>query len=184
WHHLVETYLPLGSATWLGWLRVAGNLSWSGVDLFFVLSGYFIGGILLDHRSSPQLPRTFYVRRAVRIPPLYYLTLAVTLLGAARLFPASFTLFPGWVYATFLTNFALSWQNAWDWYPLSVLWSIAVEEQFYLGAPWIVRWIPPARLPVLMLFLIGLAWLLRVTVLHLYPGQNLAGHVLMPMRMD
>jgi peptidoglycan/LPS O-acetylase OafA/YrhL len=184
WHHLVEPYLPLGSASWLGWLRVATNLSWSGVDLFFVLSGYFIGGILIDHRTSPELTRAFYVRRAVRILPLYYATLAFTLLLAAHLFSASFALFPGWIYSAFLTNFALSWHNAWDWYPLSVLWSIAVEEQFYLAAPWIVRWMRPARLPVLMLSLVCLAWLLRVAVFHLYPGQNLAGHVLMPMRMD
>lgn len=184
WHHLVETHLPLGSASWLGWLRVATNLSWSGVDLFFVLSGYFIGGILIDHRTSPQLPQTFYVRRAVRILPLYFVTLAFILLVAPRLFSASFVLFPGWVYSLFLTNFALTWANTWDWYPLSVLWSIAVEEQFYLAAPWVVRWIRPARLPVLMVSLIGLAWLLRVAVLHLFPGQYLAHQVLTPMRMD
>lgn len=184
WHHLVEVNLPLGHATWLGWLRAASVLSWSGVDLFFVLSGYFIGGILLDQRHSPRLARTFYVRRAVRILPLYYVTLAVSLALVARHAAGSFQLFPAWTYGLFLTNFAFAVLNTWDWYPFSVLWSIAVEEQFYLTAPWVVRWIPPARLPALLVTLIVLAWLCRSTVYWLYPLDYLTVHVLMPMRMD
>lgn len=184
WHHLVERYLPVGPATWLGWLHAGTVLSWTGVDLFFVLSGYFIGGILIDHRDSPQLARTFYLRRAVRILPLYYVTLAVSLTLVAVRWPGASQDFPGWVYGLFLTNIAFACQNSWDWFPLSVLWSIAVEEQFYLAAPWVARWIPTSRLPFFLVALIGLAWGLRAIVYYFHPKEFLSIHALMPMRMD
>ena len=94
WHHLVEPNLPLGHASPLGWLRAATGLSWAGVDLFFTLSGFLIGGILIDHRISPHFTRVFYLRRAVRILPLYYLTLAVMAAAILCRLPGSYHIFP------------------------------------------------------------------------------------------
>ncbi len=182
WHHLVDVFLPPGAGHWLGWVQVAGNLAWCGVDLFFVLSGFLIGGILIDHRDSPNLVRTFYLRRAVRILPLYYLTLGVCLV--AVLVTGASPSFSPWVYGLFLTNVALLVQNHWDMLMFAVLWSIAVEEQFYLTAPWVVRAIPANRLPWLIGALIVSAILLRALVKWRLPQLDVGIHVFTPFRMD
>ncbi|MGB6820619.1 MAG: acyltransferase family protein, partial [Candidatus Acidiferrales bacterium] len=70
WHYLFAR-IGIHSLFWR-LLQVSGRLSWTGVDLFFVLSGFLIGGILLDSRDSPNYFRTFYIRRFFRIVPLYF----------------------------------------------------------------------------------------------------------------
>ncbi|MDI1335078.1 MAG: acyltransferase [Lacunisphaera sp.] len=182
WCHLVNPFLPLGFGHPLAWLRAIGDMAWCGVDLFFVLSGYFIGGILLDRRDSPRLARVFYARRALRILPLYYATLAVCAAGVALGWIHAE--YPAWTYLLFLTNFALAAGSIWDAPMLSPLWSIAVEEQFYLTAPWVVRWIPARRVPLLLGGLIVAAIGLRIGVHLLWPGHWMAEHMLMPLRMD
>jgi peptidoglycan/LPS O-acetylase OafA/YrhL len=184
WHHLVELNLPPGRASWLGWLRVSTALSWTGVDLFFTLSGFLIGGILIDHRGSGRLVRTFYLRRALRILPLYYFTLLVVALACTAGLPGSFHLFPEWVYALFLTNIAIAHAGVWDWLPLSVMWSLAVEEQFYLIAPWLMRLVAPHRIPLFAAVLVALAEIGRAIIYFQYPSRQLPMHVLTPLRMD
>jgi len=184
WLHFVQQNLPPGRGSWLGWLRAGTGLSWAGVDLFFVLSGFFIGGILIDQRSSPRLISVFYLRRAVRILPIYYVTLLVIAVAIMGRLPGSYHLFPGWVYAFFLTNFAFALVSAWDWLPLSVLWTLAVEEQFYITAPWVVRAIPRSLIPWLAAGLAAAAELARATLLLVYPNGHFSLNVLTPFRMD
>jgi peptidoglycan/LPS O-acetylase OafA/YrhL len=184
WHHLVHPYLPPVTEHWLGGLRAAGNMSWCGVELFFVLSGFFIGGILIDHRDSPRLGKVFYLRRALRILPLYFLTLIICLAAARTGWSGRGPDFGPWVYALFLQNLALAVQNHWEVLAFSILWSLAVEEQFYLIAPWVVRWISPARLPVVLAALILTAMLLRSALQWHLPGREIGFHVLTPLRMD
>lgn len=182
WKHLVNPYLPLGFAHPLAWLGALGGSAWIGVDLFFVLSGYFIGGILIDRRDSPNLAPVFYARRALRILPLFYLTLAVCAAGSAAGWVHA--IFPAWTYPLFLSNLMLALGNEWDAPMLSLLWSIAVEEQFYLAAPWVMRAVPVARLPVLFGGLIALAVVLRMVFVLAWPEYSLARHTLTPLRMD
>lgn len=184
WHHLVERYLPPGRGSWLGWLRAGTGLSWTGVDLFFTLSGFFIGGILIDNRASPMLNRVFYARRALRILPLYYATLAAIAVAVLLQAPGSFHLFSGWVYVLFLTNLALAVAKTWDWLPLSVLWSLAVEEQFYLTAPWVARAVPRSRIPLLVAGLVLFSEAVRAGLLLFHPRWQFAMHVLTPFRLD
>jgi peptidoglycan/LPS O-acetylase OafA/YrhL len=97
-----------------------------GVNLFFVLSGFLITGILLDARHNPDYFRRFYIRRALRILPAFYATLLVLLIG-------------GWISWRFVTLSLLFLANS-TWFfgiPLQYgpLWSLAVEEHFYLLWP-------------------------------------------------
>jgi peptidoglycan/LPS O-acetylase OafA/YrhL len=118
---------------------------WLGVDLFFVLSGFLITGRLLDARPLParEFFGGFYMRRVLRILPLYYLVLFViggTLYVAGQ---ASSTFL--WLSVVYLPNVALA-AGVPAAYPLGVLWSLGVEEQVYLVWPLVVRRLTPLAL--------------------------------------
>jgi peptidoglycan/LPS O-acetylase OafA/YrhL len=105
---------------------------WLGVDLFFVLSGFLITGILLDTRESPRYFENFYGRRALRILPLYFLCIAVM----ACCYPGHGPYFL--LSLVFLANLA-GLVGAGAPHGADVFWSLAVEEHFYLIWPWLVR---------------------------------------------
>lgn len=124
---------------------------WTGVDLFFVLSGFLISGILLDSRGSPRYARSFYARRILRIFPLYYLVLFIAFSVLPR-FPelhavllgqdGAVELPPQWPYWLYLTNFSIAergWAHGW----VDIAWSLAIEEQFYLVWPLLIWFCPP-----------------------------------------
>jgi len=119
---------------------------WGGVDLFFTLSGFLITGILLRARTQSTYFRSFYARRVLRIFPIYYLFLTGTLL-AAHIWPSFAEMVPGTAkerisFFLYLQNWPLFWPD-WDgMYTLwGAFWSLAVEEQFYLVWPTLVRWL-------------------------------------------
>lgn len=189
WHYV---FFPLqggpGSSTPFA-IR-ALQLSASGVDLFFVLSGFLIGGLLLDHRDSPRYFKTFYIRRFCRIVPPYFVWLALffALLWAAPALVRSPVLaplfdrpFPVWSYLTFTQNLLMARGETFgpDW--LSVTWSLAVEEQFYVLLPLMVRFLPVRRLPYVFGFLVLTAPVHRV--IADWRG-GFGAMVLMPCRAD
>ena len=109
---------------------------WAAVDLFFVLSGYLITSIILTHSHQPRFLRDFYIRRGLRIWPIYYLTVLI-LAGAATVLPRTFDFIALPSLLTYTQNVSRYWSDsAPEFAPyLTHLWSLAVEEQFYLIWP-------------------------------------------------
>ena len=119
-----------------------GRFGWSGVDLFFVLSGFLITGILYDSKNSEHYFRNFYARRTLRIFPLYYFVVFISLVVLPRL--GSFGEHFGHIgktwptYWLYLSNFAIAFTKDINHGVLALTWSLAIEEQFYLLWPLIV----------------------------------------------
>lgn len=124
------------------WLAGAMSLGERGVDLFFVLSGFLITGVLLDKRDEARPIFNFIMRRSLRIFPLYFVAIA-GLLAISRFVPgfrgvfqqAADNQFYLW---TYLTNVKMSMADSWCFGALDHFWSLAVEEHFYLVWPLLV----------------------------------------------
>jgi peptidoglycan/LPS O-acetylase OafA/YrhL len=168
------------------------RLGWSGVDLFFVLSGFLIGGILLDAHDSSSYFRTFYIRRAHRILPVYYAWItifaAVGYVGAKWIEPQNPAAFaisvPMAVYYLFLQNLIFAPMSHFSHYGISVAWSLAVEEQFYLVAPWLIRRASRRRLTQILIACIVGAPILRALIFSRLQNGHDAAYILTPCRAD
>ena len=168
------------------------QLPWMLMDAFFVLSGFLITSILLDSRTRPDYFRSFYVRRSLRILPIYY---------AVLIFITATALFNG--HGTYQYMLA-HWGSPWWFFvylgniPTAItgheplagggslvpLWSLQVEEQFYLLFPLLVHRL---RLHTLTRVLFGLccvSTLLRLFLYWRYPLNELVQYVLLPCRME
>ena len=140
--------VAVAAVAWSHWERPYqfGIPFGAGVHLFYVLSGFLITGILLQvraHADRMGAVRAFYVRRALRIFPAFYLTLALA--WWADVVPVRDTL--AW-HIAYLSNVQIFLTQTWPG-SISHLWSLAVEEQFYLVWPWLIvfaprRWLVPA----------------------------------------
>jgi peptidoglycan/LPS O-acetylase OafA/YrhL len=162
-------------------------MMWSGVDLFFVLSGFLIGGILIDNRQAKNYFRVFYTRRAFRILPIYMATVAVgfALAYFGLQYPAQTgQLIPAPWYLSFTQNFWMASNDRSDlWLPHS--WSLAVEEQFYLLMPALLFFLPRDKIAPIAIGLTIAAPLIRLINLLIYGAESfIANYVLFPMRMD
>jgi peptidoglycan/LPS O-acetylase OafA/YrhL len=160
---------------------------WVGVDLFFVLSGYLITGILLDTKGGEYFFRNFYTRRALRIFPLYYGFLLLFFVIFPLTMPTSESLRllhrdQGW-YWGYLANVLIAFEG-WTPVPGTVghLWSLAVEEQFYLIWPVVIFMFRRRNLKIICLTLIPISLGVRVGLS--LAGNPTAAYVLTPARMD
>ncbi len=119
------------------------QFGWSGVNLFFVLSGFLITGILYDAKGRSDGLKNFYARRALRIFPLYYGVVIAYFLLFPRLFPACVENVRGnWHYQAWIWLYAVNWCmyfKAHGFPMLGHFWSLAIEEHFYLVWPFIIR---------------------------------------------
>jgi peptidoglycan/LPS O-acetylase OafA/YrhL len=170
--------------------RVSGA-GWMGVDLFFVLSGFLITGILYDSRGRTGYFSSFYARRVLRIFPLYYAFVLLVLPAAAWVgAPDSARAFArlrdacGW-YLGYAVNFMLVFRGGWkaDILSTSHLWSLAVEEQFYLLWPPLVLLLSRRAL-IRTSAALAVAALLARVALRLGGAGEVATFVLPFARMD
>ena len=156
-----------------------------GVDLFFVLSGFLITGILFDSLKDDGYFRKFYARRALRIFPLYYGVLVVCLLLTYPLHLQWKGM--GWLLLFYLQNLRpmqIMTFSAGSWVALFHFWSLAVEEQFYLVWPAVVFLVRSKR-RLLIVTLAGSAGALLLRVGLLLGGASpFAMHVTMVCRAD
>jgi peptidoglycan/LPS O-acetylase OafA/YrhL len=167
------------------------NRCWMGVDLFFVLSGFLITGILWRARGREHYFRNFYMRRVLRIFPAYYLLLAIfflllPILGIAAIDAYLSDSAPDAIWHwTYLSNFRIAWRGEWyDQLIPNVFWSLAIEEQFYMVWPAVI-WICSRRglyalCASLFVGALALRWQLALD-----PDVNwVTRFVLTPTRMD
>lgn len=161
------------------------HFGWSGVDLFFVLSGFLITGILYDAKPGPDYFKNFYARRALRIFPLYYLTL----IAFIALFPVLQNLHlasrenPAWLFV-YLTNFVMAFKGDHSFGVLDHFWSLAVEEHFYFIWPAIVFFFRRRTVMAIAVAAMVIALVCRIAAQGFPEANYLAVYVATPMRMD
>ena len=151
---------------------------WLGVDLFFVLSGFLITNILITTLSKPRYLKNFYIRRTLRIFPLYYLTLVIFLVIIPLVHPHMEELNYFLKYQTWLWLYFQNWlyiiKPPGNNLLLTHLWSLAVEEQFYLIWPFIILLIKKTKgLFYFMLILLCTVIVLRY-IIWSYKIENFA----------
>ena len=188
WHYF-STTIHVQPASPFFYLVAATRLTWSGVDLFFVLSGFLIGGILIDARGAANYFKVFYTRRFFRIVPIYSVVLLVFPILTILRHPANPTLSrpaaaPWYMYWTFTQNFWMAVTSSLGTNSLVMTWSLAVEEQFYLTLPLLVFLLSPGQLRRAVIGGIAFAPILRLTIHFLLPDNWGAAYVLMPCRAD
>jgi peptidoglycan/LPS O-acetylase OafA/YrhL len=140
------------------------NFGRTGVSLFFVLSGFLITRILIATKESPNYFTSFYVRRSLRIFPLYYLFLIlifiiIPLFSRTPISPFNLQVY-NWVY---LQNFAETFK--WPHVGPVHLWSLAVEEHFYLFWPLLIYFLNVRRIAIASVLIIIMAFIVRYVMI-------------------
>ena len=158
------------------WLQLAQG-GWLGVDLFFVLSGFLITGILVETRTQTHYLRTFLVRRFLRIWPLYYASLVMLLVVLPLALPTAPPQLQSmqdkqiwfWLYGA---NWLFAHEGGFSKTSGGYFWSLAVEEQFYLVWPLVVYALSDRSLLRVSMALLGVSLLSRIGLAQLEVNTN------------
>lgn len=157
------------------WIASVFKAGETGVDLFFVLSAYLITELLLrEHARIGRIDiASFYVRRTLRIWPLYFASLAFAFFFEARLLGNDGLRSPFALgFAVFAGNWSIAAAHALPGSSMLVLWTVAVEEQFYLLWPVALTWVTPRRIVVLAIVVWGLGITSRIVIVLLGGGYH------------
>jgi peptidoglycan/LPS O-acetylase OafA/YrhL len=180
------------SSHFLNYVSMAARPFWSAVDLFFVLSGFLIGGNLLDARNSQNYFSIFYIRRFCRVLPIYLLFISLVAVSYHLIYlrvgaPLDWLYagrIPWYAYLTFGQNFWMAKGNYGGAIILVVTWAFAVEVQFYLIAPAIIRFVRRSALPYIFVAGFVIAPIVRIYTAFHFPSKLVSTYVLLPSRMD
>lgn len=179
-HHFWPAGAPGGEVAHLGWI---------GVDLFYVISGYLITGILIDTVGEQGYYRNYLARRGLRVFPLYYLFLLAAFLLIPRLEGGDHSQFvqqsgsPAW-YAFYLGNVREAITGHEPGYVLAPLWSLSIEEQFYLTFPFVVAFLKRATLRNVLGAMVLIAPMFRIAMMFAFPDNERIQYLATPSRMD
>ena len=161
--------------------------AWVAVDMFFVLSGYLVGKLILEKQHHDNFFQVFYVRRVCRTLPIYFVCLAISIV-LMGIFSAPWVdadhAFPIWSYFTFTQNFFMAGMSGIGAHWLSPTWTLAIEEHFYLIVPFLFFIIPRRRLGLALAAIAVGALAIRAGVYEFLEHPGFIGLVLLPTRAD
>ena len=166
------------------------QLAWICMDSFFVMSGFLITGILLDSRTRSDYYSSYYIRRALRILPVYYAMLVVLTAADALGFRYSGTVHSAgspWWFFIYLGNIPTALTGQWMEAARGAfvpLWSLQIEEQFYLLFPLLVHRMSLKTLSRTVLTLAVISPVLRLFFYWADPANTLVQYVFLPCRME
>ena len=157
------------------------------VETFFVLSGFLVGGLILDKMNDDNFFQVFYIRRVCRTLPIYFfsvivITAALAATGAA--WRDADVSFPAWSYFTFTQNFFMAETHSIGAHWLSPSWTLAIEEQFYVLAPLTFLLVPRRYLAATLLVSAAAAVGCRIAVYGFGVVDQTVAHVLLPTNAD
>jgi len=163
-------------------------VGWIAVDMFFVLSGFLVGRLILDKQHNDNFFTVFYARRVFRTLPIYFVCLVINAV-LLSIFTGSWVdadgSFPIWSYFVFAQNFYMAAANGIGAHWLAPTWTLTIEEHFYLLIPALFFIVPRNRIAGVLTALAVAAVAARAGTLALFaPHSTVAASVLLPNRAD
>ena len=175
-HHVGGSAGPLNSIALRLWTVIV-NAGWTGVQLFFVLSGFLITRILLNSKGADGWIKNFYARRVLRIFPLYYALVAMVYVVAPRVSLLSRIADHGTIPSLWYWAYLSNWVSPFGRIPVALLhaWSLAVEEQFYMLWPLVIAVVSERTLAKVCLLMVAGAYAVRIGLHFVFPRELAAG---------